>query len=199
MFIKRKGGYEDEEILGKKFGKLTPIKAVSGNHKHKVWECKCDCGGSIDALATKFVRGYIKTCGCESKKWKGYKEIPGSFWNDIKQGAKIRNYELAISIEYAWEIYVKQDKKCALSGVPLFFNTVRNPVGMHRKDVEHVPPIKNERTASLDRINSDMGYVEGNVQWVHKSINMMKRDFNQQEFLDWCKKITDYLTIGEKE
>jgi len=42
------------------------------------------------------------------------------------------------------------------------------------------------RTASLDRKDSSKGYIEGNVQWVHKDINMMKRHYTEEYFLRLC-------------
>lgn len=48
-----------------------------------------------------------------------------------------------------------------------------------------------ETTASLDRIQNDKGYIEGNVQWVHKDINRMKNIFEQNYFIDICKKIIE--------
>jgi hypothetical protein len=45
-------------------------------------------------------------------------------------------------------------------------------------------------TASLDRIDSSLGYVEGNVQFVHKDVNIMKWDLSEKRFLDICEKIT---------
>jgi len=45
------------------------------------------------------------------------------------------------------------------------------------------------RTASLDRIDSSKGYVKGNLQWVHKDINMMKNHYNQKYFIEICKKV----------
>jgi len=41
-------------------------------------------------------------------------------------------------------------------------------------------------TASVDRIDSSIGYVMGNIQWVHKDINKMKSDFSQELFIAWC-------------
>jgi hypothetical protein len=46
-------------------------------------------------------------------------------------------------------------------------------------------------TASLDRIDSSKGYEEGNIQWVHKHINFMKRTYSQEYFIDMCKKVAD--------
>jgi hypothetical protein len=78
---------------------------------------------------------------------------------------------LSLTIEQAWELYQKQEGKCALSGLPIFFPATN----------------KGEFTASLDRIDSSKGYIEGNVQWVHKDINIMKNKFPQDYFIKICK------------
>ena len=49
--------------------------------------------------------------------------------------------------------------------------------------------LKNEQTASLDRIDSTKGYVPGNIQWVHKDINRIKNKFSMDELLSYVKKI----------
>ena len=45
-------------------------------------------------------------------------------------------------------------------------------------------------TASIDRIDSSIGYVIGNVQWVHKQVNFMKGTMEQKEFIKFCKLIS---------
>jgi hypothetical protein len=47
-------------------------------------------------------------------------------------------------------------------------------------------------TASLDRINSSLGYVEGNCQWVHKVINTMKMALSQDEFIYYCSLVCNH-------
>jgi hypothetical protein len=42
-------------------------------------------------------------------------------------------------------------------------------------------------TASLDRKDSSKGYTKDNVQWIHKTINFMKGQMSDQEFVSWCK------------
>jgi hypothetical protein len=54
-----------------------------------------------------------------------------------------------------------------------------------------------KQTASLDRIDSTKGYIKGNIQWVHKDVNKMKWNWNQSNFINWCKLITNYY--NEKE
>lgn len=43
-----------------------------------------------------------------------------------------------------------------------------------------------ELPLSLDRIDSNKGYVEGNVQWVHKDVNMMKQSYSNERFIGIC-------------
>ena len=81
-----------------------------------------------------------------------------------------------ITKEYIWDLFIKQNRKCALSGIELTF------------------PLKNNDksyNASLDRIDSSLGYIEGNVQWVDKTINIMKNKFNQTYFIELCKKVAE--------
>lgn len=44
---------------------------------------------------------------------------------------------------------------------------------------------------SIDRIDSSVGYVRGNVQFVCDVANRMKQDLSHKELLVWCKKILD--------
>ena len=74
-------------------------------------------------------------------------------------------------------MFKKQNKLCIISGVPLSFGRRK-----HSSDT----------TASLDRIDSSKGYIEGNVQWVHKQINIMKNDMDDANFIKLCALITEY-------
>ncbi len=42
---------------------------------------------------------------------------------------------------------------------------------------------------SIDRIDSSVGYVRGNVQFVCDVVNRMKQDLLQEELSLWCKRI----------
>lgn len=172
--------------LGQKFGKLTPISIEKDKNGYNTrYICKCDCGNTHSVSKTHLRSGKITHCGCvrrlgaKHSQWTGVGEISGDFWYehvkrsaDGSKGRKLK--ELTISIEYAWNIFLQQDRKCALSELELTFPK-------KSKDKTY--------TASLDRIDSSKGYIEGNVQWVHKDINKMKNDFNQKYFVNICKLI----------
>ena len=102
----------------------------------------------------------------------GYKDITSERWYSIVYGAKSRNFELDITIEDVWNLYIKQEKKCALTGWPVLYSKNRN-----------------ETTASLDRIDSTKGYTKDNIQVLHRLVNKLKLDCSQDVFLKMCKDI----------
>ena len=153
------------------------------------WRCKCDCGVSHDALSTHLVRKLIMSCGCGMTsrgplhpQWRGHGEISGGVWNHLTRnargtrGLKRRELEFNITIEYVWGLFLTQNRKCILSGRDLYFPQ----------------KCKSKGTASLDRIDSSLGYVPGNVQWVHKDINMLKCTFDQDYFIQMCKEVAEH-------
>jgi hypothetical protein len=175
------------DLTGQRFGKLVVVELLPERTvcKTRVWLCRCDCGGSKGVRRSSLVTGMTKTCGCgahpsktDNVNWKGYGDISLDFFTTVKRNAKKRSIEFDISIEYLWDLYLKQKGKCALSGLSLLFGRVV-------KDRE-------SRTVSVDRIDSTRGYVEGNVQWVHKKINIMKNVYSQEEFIILCRQIVNY-------
>lgn len=70
---------------------------------------------------------------------------------------------------------MEQDRKCVFTGKTLTMRGKRN--GQY------------EGTASLDRIDSSKGYIEGNVQWIHKELQHMKRNLEDSEFIRICEEV----------
>lgn len=178
------------ELAGNRYGKLLVISFHHSIKNKFYWLCKCDCGKEkivrSDQLKTKHCP--LQDCGCiaknlpgnQSHSWKGFGDIPGLFWSNIKNGARNRGIKFAISIEKAWEIFLIQNKKCILSGIDLHFNSR-----------DHLF----DGNASLDRIDSNIGYILENIQWVDKRINLMKHYLPEEEFLNLCVKIVKYKKL----
>jgi hypothetical protein len=185
---------ENDTIIGKKFGDLLvtesiPVQSKSDKRFRTHYKCLCDCGEMRITTKSHLEKGEMKSCGCRRKRninsrsytWKGYGELPQKYFGNLKHHAIVlRNIPFHLTIEECWELFLKQDRKCALSGEPLFFKTVDK--------------ISNG-TASLDRIDSSKGYTIDNVQWVHKELNWMKHKLSQSSFLDWIKKIYLYQKL----
>lgn len=107
-----------------------------------------------------------------SPHWKGGEIVSGFYMAKLEKSASSRGLEVSVTLDYLDELFKSQQGKCALSGDDLGFL----PDGYSIK-------------ASLDRIDSRQGYVEGNVQWVHPIVNKMKQDLTQAEFLRFCRLI----------
>jgi hypothetical protein len=117
----------------------------------------------------------------EHRGWSGYEDISRTYWNNVKTGARNRSIPFNLKIEQIWELYLKQNKKCSLSGLDIGFEASKS------------------NTASLDRIDSKKGYEIDNVQWVHKYINQMKWDMSQEHFIEMCEIISNFQKEKKNE
>jgi hypothetical protein len=172
-------------LKNKTFSNLTVLYSVdkpeSVNTKNRGvwWMCKCSCGKERIVCSTELTRGHTKSCGCmnkyyNNKKYKGVGLLAQSVYSHIQWGAKKRNIEFNVSKEYLWQQYLNQDGKCYYTDLDIDLNT-RN----------------NKKTASVDRIDSSKGYIEGNIIWVHKNINIMKNVFSEQDFINYCRLVVN--------
>lgn len=168
-----------------KFGRLFIIKQMPSKNGYRRVLCQCDCGNETEInLFALFGSMPTKSCGClstEVKKsktkannprWTGYESISGHFFGSIRSGARKRKLVFDITAKDIFNLFIKQDRKCALTGLDLCFRSCYG---------------KWDGNASLDRIDSSKGYVIGNVQWVHKDVNKMKMDFKQDDFIRLCQ------------
>lgn len=162
------------DLTGKKFHMLTVIGLAKSRKKKTYWQCKCDCGKNKDIRATAIIEGYNKSCGCSQHLKGGYKELSKHYIYSIEYNAKRRGMEFNLTMKELWDIFEKQEKKCALTGLKISL--------IHNKNNR-----KKYQTASLDRIDSSKGYTIDNVQWVHKRVNAMKNNMTEEEFFKLCK------------
>jgi len=176
----------DSKFIGKHFGMLTPIKRDgSDKYGHAKYICLCNCGNSCNIIGNSLETGNTQSCGCSSRKmgklhqlWTGYEEIPMHYFSRIKKGAIDRGFDFDISIEDIWDLFIKQNRRCKLSGVLLMFSPTNKT--------------KKLQTASLDRIDSNIGYNMENIQWIHKHLNTMKWHLFNDDFINWCHAVSDF-------
>lgn len=176
-----------KDITGLKFNKLiAKYRTVSVNHD-SMWSCLCECGGQKVVSLSDLQYNKVKSCGCivhnrivgYQRTTKGYQDISFVHLNKIKKSAKVRGFEWAITPEYIWQVFSDQKELCAISGQPIKF------VRQYRKFAKL-------QTASVDRKNPELGYIEGNIQIVHKDINTMKWIKTTPEFIEICRQITQF-------
>lgn len=114
---------------------------------------------------------YCKSCA-PAKRAKQEALLSKSFLNRLRRTADRRGLEWDVSADHLSELYVSQNGRCALSGLP---------IDLPRTIGHYI-----ENGVSLDRIDSKKGYVVGNVQWLRKDVNIMKMHYSQDHFIRIC-------------
>ena len=150
---------------------------------HKILEYKWNCELRVAEERKSVCKSCRTTRANKSSKrntsmennpaWRGYREIPMGWFSKyfLRKGRKRTGN---VTLEDIWQMYEAQERKCALSGVPISFK--KTELGI---------------SASIDRIDSNKEYTKDNIQLVHKDVNIMKNKFNQIDFIEFCILIAD--------
>lgn len=99
-----------------------------------------------------------------------------SWFNKFASSANLRGIQFAITIDDVADMMEAQGGQCALTGWCI-------------DDPETSTLV--EISASIDRIDSAFGYIPGNVQLVHKMVNMCKQQYSQDDFVKMCSAVAD--------
>lgn len=107
----------------------------------------------------------------------------------IKMSAKKRKIywdDKYMTTENLWDLLKQQDNRCKLSGLPIHLSKGDNiPLTTNHSNLDY-----SGWNASLDRIDSSKGYIEDNLQWLHRNINIMKNSYPQNYFIELCELVT---------
>lgn len=149
------------------------VKFCSGCDKHldvsMFYSDKCN----IDGLQS--------VCKTHQKKKinVSYSKYPNSIvhiLNWAKQNAKNRDITFAITFQDIDELYLKQDGKCAITGIQMTHDYTKE----RKEDDSH---IINKTNMSIDRIHNSKGYTKNNIQLVCAVVNRIKHDMNPFELM----------------
>ena len=171
----------DDNLVGYISGKLTVVDYCGiSNTGARLWNCRCDCGGTATVPSYHIKRKTVRSCGCLKRRegnpaWKGHERISSAFWGGYERGAKVRGITYSLNIEEGWDLYEQQQGKCFFTGQPIEFS-------YNSKESRH-------GTASLDRKDSSKGYTIDNCVWVHKDINRFKNKYSIDDFVNMCKMV----------
>lgn len=156
---------------GKKFGALIVENENDEPNPRIRWNCTCSLCGSKSVVPSSRIIKCPKYCRyCTG--FEGVGDLGRTYWNRMVRGAKRRKIPIECTIEEAWELFKRQGGRCAISGIKLTIRMFGSKI-----------------TASLDRIDSKQSYKLGNIQWVHKRINLMKLAMSDSELIDLCNQI----------
>lgn len=149
----------------------TSGKKVSGEPKYNSWCKKC--------VSEKQSSYHKRTWGEEKLKYTCFKRTKSvrSYLSYLKAKALNRKKGDNIDIEYLVDIWEKQNGKCALTGWDMTMILGEGIV---------------QTNCSIDRIDSSLGYIEGNIQLVCRIVNVSKNNTSIDNFINLCKSVVDF-------
>jgi hypothetical protein len=171
---------------GTRFDKLVFTGQRVNVDKRWLGKFICDCGNVCLIRMDGVKSGNNHSCGCTSRNH-GYKERQKQLGNTYpyyvlcgvyRKNAKTRKIDFSLTMDDLQKQFEKQNGKCAYTGLDLVLP----------KDFLHIfgPEI-----ASIDRIDSSIGYQVDNIQFVRKVINFMKYQLSHDEFIKMCKLVVE--------
>lgn len=147
------------------------------------WSTKCEASGAVRDYPAPYVRTRKgKTCkACYSARGSMFSDgrhVPGWYLTRVRERALRKGMEFRVSTEFLDTLWEAQRGKCAMTGWDLQFS--------------HTTYRDAASTASLDRIDSSQGYVPGNVQWLHRTVNVSKMTASDEEFISMCRAVAEH-------
>lgn len=150
----------------------------------KLLYCSASCAGKVliknipMGLGNVFVSGSIsheRAVSAAAITNRRYSQEEKPFAEYLRR-AKHRRWDCNLTIPILMELWLKQEGRCAFSGIPL----------------QH-PSATNNRNCmgSLDRINSNVGYLTGNVQFVSCALNLAKGASKDSAITDLIRLIVE--------
>lgn len=199
-------------LVGTKVGEWT-VLSLSNFRKYEyksgkvmVQYCtvRCSCGNTSEVSAYSLVARKSNKCkvcvgklapkppilsGTANAGYRGTQNISKDYFSGVRRKAEKRNYEFSVSIEDLQNQWDLQNGKCAYTGVQLI-------CARASKSTSFVNPYEAlSNKASLDRIDSTIGYTPGNIEWVSATINSMKTRLSEKVFLEIIANIYNHRIL----
>lgn len=183
----------ENDFVGRKFGRLTILsyshsRSMNSGYSRAYWDCLCDCGNKVKARSDHLVRGNTTSCGCYrneqlSKAVSGPKVPIGDaprnkIYKNYKWSAEKRGLSFELSREQFFDL---MSKDCFYCGEP--------PRRAYKMKSSYGEAIYN----GIDRIDSSIGYVIGNVVPCCTTCNQAKMEMSIEDFISWVQRIHLHL------
>ncbi len=148
---------------------LSEIKRT--NKKGGKHFCSLSCSGKVNHrknIDPKIAKDNLLIGYNKSDKYTGLREH--------LRRAKYRNQDVDITLDDLLEQWDNQAGVCPYSGVNLI-----HPIRMKDEGLIYM--------ASLDRVDSNIGYMKGNIQFISAVANMAKNNMTHEQMVEFCKLI----------
>ena len=158
-------------LCGKKFERPL-IEHNRSKKLNRAEYCSRECAGKA---ATKFVLPYAgRNSKYDISKHSANQKDEYTPFRTHLNRARRRSKEVTATLDDLKKQWEKQNGICAYTKVKLQF-----PHYKHANDIIH--------TASLDRIDSNRGYVADNIQWISMVANFAKQSMTHEQMLEFVK------------
>jgi hypothetical protein len=182
-------------MIGKKFGKLTVIKfdRKASDSYELIFLCACDCGESVSVSNAALRRGTRAHCGCSATHPARFDNIPDRY--------KVSREDLLIGRQMiAYKSHAKKSHRAFELSFGLFKSLILG--NCHYCGASPAREARNKSGApsellvnGIDRIDSGIGYVDGNIVSSCAMCNIMKLDHSRGDFLGHAQKITAFQNL----
>lgn len=174
--------------IGDKVGKLTITDIIRHTHAHNnrlVAVCKCDCNNIIEVLTTR-LGNRTTHCGCSRRKPSKKTEYGESAFKFLLSSYKSNSRNKGFTFELDEDEFRRMVKdNCHYCGNPP--STIINKKGLNGEYIYN----------GIDRLDSNLGYLKGNVVTCCKTCNYLKSNYSYEEFLSIIFKIYKNITSGK--
>lgn len=161
-------------LIGHKFGRLTPLGLLGFRNSGGQWLCRCDCGNFITVIVSKLLNGNTRSCKClqyESQK----------LTSRTHNTTNTRTYKIWAGMK-ARILNPKEPSYKNYGGRGLDIYKPWLQFENFLKDMGHPP----SPDLSLERIDNNRGYYPDNCEWATRMKQMSNTRHNR------------YLTIGNE-
>jgi hypothetical protein len=168
------------ELTCEMCGKVFTRKAAEVNRNRKLGRrvfCSLECTGKANTgnfPPTTATANYLRR-GKTPDKYPPFRE----YLKLIKRRTRERHEKLTLTLEDIKQQWERQNGTCPFTGwqleIPRTTNWAESPISPRR--------------ASIDRIDSSVGYVPGNIRFVSVMANYCKNHFPDEEVLEFCRAV----------
>jgi len=161
------------------------------DHKHKhpnaaTITITCALCGDVFIKLLRYNRG-IKQRFCSSQCFTKYRhdELTAFrlYMRNIDRRCEKSGWVTDVDLKYLKELWDQQNGTCPLTGWKMVLHQSQNTR-------EHVG---NPRLASVDRIDSNIPYVRGNIRFVAYMANISKHTFTDEQLVEFCEAVSQKL------
>lgn len=175
------------DLTGQRFGRLVAVKfAGHDKNRHRLWECQCDCGRTVNIDVNSLRSGKSKSCGCSRKGINKTHGKSGSrihkIWADMIQ--RTHNPNERCYVNYGGRGITVCDEW--LTFEPFYLWAIQNGYA---------------EGLTIDRIDNDKGYSPDNCRWVTRKVQgNNKRNNRRLEYQGQTKTLAEWaVQFGMKQ